>query len=59
MDPRSYYIPSQDIPAENLPHQNRDKKITSSLADSCENGNTGDLLCALVREQAAQQKLLY
>ena len=48
--------PSQNIIAENLLHQSRDKKITtSSSAYDSENGNVGDLLCTLVREQAASQ----
>ena len=48
--------PSQDIPAENLLHQGRDKKIkTSSSAYDSENGNIADLLCTLVREQVAPQ----
>ena len=44
--------PSQEIPAENLLHQSRDKKIpTSSSAYGSETGNIADLLCTLVREQ--------
>ena len=43
------------IPVENLLHQSRDKKITSSSAYVSENGNIADLLCTLVREQAAPQ----
>ena len=42
---------SQDIPAENLLHQSRDKKMaTSSSVHGSENGNIADLLCTLVRE---------
>ena len=48
--------PSQDIPAENLLHQSRDKKITtSSSVYGSENGNIADLLCTIAREQAAPQ----
>ena len=47
---------SQDIPAKNLLHQSRDKKITtSSSAYGSENGNIADLLCIRVREQTARQ----
>ena len=48
--------PSHDIiAAENLLHQSRDKKTTSSSAHGSENGNFADLLCTLAREQAAPQ----
>ena len=48
--------PSQDIPAENLLHQSRDRKMaTSSSVYGSENGNIADLLCRLVTEQAAPQ----
>ena len=48
--------PSQDISAENLLPQSRDKKMTtSSSVDGSENGNIANLFCALVREQAASQ----
>ena len=54
MEPRS--PPSQDIPAENLLHESRDKKITTSSSAYCsEIGNFADLLRTLVREQAAPQ----
>ena len=48
--------PSQDIPAEDLLHQSRNKKITilSSVYGSG-NGNIADLLCTLVTEQVALQ----
>ena len=49
-------LPSQDIPAENLLYQSRNKKVTtSSSLHGSENGYTADLLCTLVREQAAPQ----
>ena len=42
--------------AENLLHQSRDKKMTtSSSVHGSQNGNIADLLCTLVREQAAPQ----
>ena len=45
---------SQDILADNLLYQSRDKKITaSSSAYGFENGNIADFLCILVREQAS------
>ena len=48
--------PSQDVPAETLLHQSRDKKMTtSSSAYGSENGNIVDLLFTLVIEQAAPQ----
>ena len=48
--------PSQDVPAETLLHQSRDKKMTtSSSACGSENGNIVDLLFTLVIEQAAPQ----
>ena len=52
--PGSTIPQSQDIPTENLLHQSRDKKkTTSSSAYGSENGNIADWLCTLVREQAA------
>ena len=49
-------ISSQDIPAQNLLHQSRYKKMTtSSSAHGSENGYIADLFCTLVREQAAPQ----
>ena len=46
--------PSQNIPAENILDQSRDKKMTSwSSTHDSENGNMADLLCTLVREQTA------
>ena len=48
--------PSQDISAENLLPQSRDKKMaTSPSVHDSENGNIADLLCTLVREQATSQ----
>ena len=64
MDPRSCFTTitryftnwkSDTPPAENLLHQSRDKKTTSSSAHGSENGNFADLLCTLAREQAAPQ----
>ena len=46
--------PSQDMPAENLLNQSRDKKMTtSSSVHGSQNGNIADLLCTRVREQAS------
>ena len=56
MTPDPTIPPSQDIPAENLLHQSRDKKIkTSSSSYSSKNANIADLLCTRVREQPAPQ----
>ena len=56
MDPRSYYTTPQEISAENLLHQRRDKKIpTSSSSYGSENRNIADFPFTLVREQAAPQ----
>ena len=45
---------SQNIPAENLLHQSRDKKMTtSSPVHGSENENIADLLCALVRTSSS------